>query len=235
MTQNNEINVYCDESCHLLNDSSNVMVLGGIICPLENKMTVFEDIKKIKKRYNLEHYEMKWTKISKTKLDFYKEIIQYFFEESPLRFRGLIIPDKSILNHDEFKQTHDKFYYKMYYDLLNPITRPRYQYNIYLDIKDTNGHFKIKELKSFLSNTVKKIQEIRSHEVELVQLADIIIGANEYLCRKLNTSEPKLTIVNLINSYCLKFNKKNMNETTDYCATKYNLLKIRLKGEQYCA
>lgn len=228
------INIYCDESCHLLHDKSNVMVLGGIICPLKNKATVFSDIKNIKKKHNLEYYEMKWTKISNAKLDFYKEIINYFFESPYLKFRGLIIPDKTILNHEEYNQTHDKFYYKMYYDLLNIVTRPRYKYNIYIDIKDTNGHLKIEDLKSFLSNSVSKIQEVRSHQVELIQLADIIIGANEYKSRKIDTSTAKLEIVKLINNYCINLNNKEMNETTDYCSSKYNLLKIRLKGDPRC-
>ncbi len=229
-----EINIYCDESCHLLNDKSNVMVLGGIICPNDIRYNIFQDIKKIKQKYNLEFYEMKWTKISKSKLDFYKDIIRYFFENNQLRFRGLIIPNKSILNHEQFNQTHDKFYYKMYYDLLYQVTRPPYKYNIFIDIKDTKGALKIRNLKSFLATTVNKIQEVRSNEVELIQLADIIIGANEYFCRKFSTSKPKLEVVNLINNYCLKFNNKMMNKTTDYCANKYNLLKIKLKGDNSC-
>lgn len=229
-----EINIYCDESCHLLNDKSNVMVLGGIICPNDIRHNIFQDIKEIKRKYHLEFYEMKWTKISKAKLDFYKDIICYFFENNQLRFRGLIIPNKSILNHEQFNQTHDKFYYKMYYDLLYQVTRPPYKYNIFIDIKDTNGAQKIRDLKSFLATTVNKIQEVRSNEVELIQLADIIIGANEYFCRKFSTSKPKLEIVNLINDYCLKLNNKMMNKTTDYCANKYNLLKIKLKGDNSC-
>lgn len=232
--QTEEINIYCDESCHLLNDKSNVMLLGGIMCPKENRFMAYQDIKNIKKKYNLQFYEMKWTKISNAKLEFYKEIIHYFFKNNNLRFRGLIIPNKSILNHEAFNQTHDKFYYKMYYDLLNPVTRPPYKYNVYIDIKDTHGYLKVNELRSFLSSTVNKIQEVRSNEVELIQLADIIIGANEYFCREINTSNAKLEIVKLINDYCIKFNNKNMNQTTDYCANKYNLLKIKLKGDNSC-
>ena len=119
-----EINIYCDESCHLENDTSKVMVLGGIICSKNDKDIVFNDIRQIKKKHNLDFYEMKWTKISKCKIEFYKDILKYFFENPKLRFRGLVVPDKSILNHKKFCQTHDKFYYKMYYDLLNPVTRP---------------------------------------------------------------------------------------------------------------
>lgn len=230
----NEINIYCDESCHLEHDTSNVMVLGGIICPKQYKSKVFEEIKNIKHKHKLKYYEMKWTKISKAKIDFYKEIIEYFFESKILRFRGLIIPDKSILSHKKFNQTHDKFYYKMYYDLLNPITRPPYNYNIYIDIKDTQGHLKTNDLRNFLAYTVNKIQEVRSEEIELIQLADLIIGANAYYCNGLSTSQAKLEIVNIINNYCNKYNGKSMNLTTDYCAFKYNLLNIKLKGDMAC-
>ena len=230
----NEINIYCDESCHLEHDDSKVMVLGGIICPKQEKLKIFEDIKYIKSNHKLKHYEMKWTKISKSRIDFYEEIIRYFFESKILRFRGLIIPDKRILSHGKFNQTHDKFYYKMYYDLLNIITRPPYEYNIYIDIKDTQGYLKINNLKTFLPPTINKIQEVRSEEIELVQLADIIIGANAYYCNNLSSSSSKLKIVNLINNYCHQYNKKKMNVTTDYCAFKYNLLNIKLKGDIAC-
>lgn len=230
----NEFNIYCDESCHLENDNSKVMVLGGIICPQTEKSNVFNDIKNIKNNHKLKYYEMKWTKISKAKMDFYKEIIHYFFASKVLRFRGLIIPDKNILNHEKFNQTHDKFYYKMYYDLLNTVTRPPHNYNIYIDIKDTQGYLKIKELKRFLSPTVNKIQEVRSEEVELIQLADLIIGANSYYCNNFSSSDAKLEIVNLINRYCNEYNNSNMDATTNYCAFKYNLLNINLSGDFEC-
>lgn len=32
-----EYNLYCDESCHLENDDSNVMVLGALILPKDKK------------------------------------------------------------------------------------------------------------------------------------------------------------------------------------------------------
>lgn len=229
-----EINIYCDESCHLEHDNSKVMVLGGIMCPKSVKDTVFKDIKQIKKEHKLDFYEIKWTKISKCKIDFYKDIITYFYDNQNLRFRGLVVPDKSILNHEKYGQTHDKFYYKMYYDLLNPITRPPYKYNVFLDIKDTKGQQKVKELSSYLPKTVQKIQEVRSEEIELIQLADLLIGANEYFCNHHNSSNAKLEIVKFINDYCQKCNQKNMNETTDYCAYKFNLLNIKLSGENNC-
>ena len=39
-------------------------------------------------------------------------LINYFFDDDDLHFRAIIIPDKSILDHDKYNQTHDDFYYK---------------------------------------------------------------------------------------------------------------------------
>ena len=42
-----EYNFYCDESCHLEHDNSNVMVLGGVWCPKEKRREINERIKNI--------------------------------------------------------------------------------------------------------------------------------------------------------------------------------------------
>jgi hypothetical protein len=50
----------------------------------------------------------------------------------------------------------------------------------------------------FDRNIIKKIQLIRSEESEIIQLADILIGALSYLNRKLNTSTAKKQIIDHI-------------------------------------
>ncbi|MBE3046835.1 DUF3800 domain-containing protein, partial [Candidatus Bathyarchaeota archaeon] len=71
-----EINVYCDESCHLENDGQSVMVLGSIWCPKSSARTINQQIRTIKKAYGLnERMEIKWTKVSPTGLDLYKSLI----------------------------------------------------------------------------------------------------------------------------------------------------------------
>ena len=42
------INIYCDESCHLEHDDSDIMVLGAMSCEAEEKSNIFNDIRKIK-------------------------------------------------------------------------------------------------------------------------------------------------------------------------------------------
>ena len=200
-------NIYCDESCHLEHDDSKVMVLGAVWCPKTEKEEAFTRLREIKAKHKLSNsFEVKWNKVSPGKLDFYTDVIDYFFDNHSLHFRALVVSDKSMLNHDVFKQTHDHFYYKMYFDLLKTILDPRCAYDIYLDIKDTKGQQKVDELQQVLCNNaydfekkiVRKIQQVRSHEVELVQLADLFIGAISYLHRGLQSSKAKQELINLL-------------------------------------
>ena len=72
----NEINIYCDESCHLQNDKQKVMVWGGIICPCNKTKEIFKRIREIKyKHLKNNQFEIKWTKVSSSKLNFYLDII----------------------------------------------------------------------------------------------------------------------------------------------------------------
>jgi hypothetical protein len=66
-------------------------------------------------------FEVKWTKISSAKLDFYLNLVDYFFDDDDLHFRCVLI-DKNLLNHGNFGQTHDDWYYKMLFTMLEPIT-----------------------------------------------------------------------------------------------------------------
>ena len=225
---NTEYNIYCDESCHLENDGINVMILGAIKCSIEQRKRVSKEIKAIKLRHNLPtNFEIKWTKVSKTKLPFYLELINYFFNTPELSFRGLIIPDKSKLNHTQYNNTHDDFYYKMYFYLINTMLETSHKYNVYLDIKDTQGSYKVQKLQEVLANAnydfdrdmIQKIQQVHSHEVEHIQLADLIIGALGYVNRGLETSSSKLEIIKRIQ----KLSGFSLKKNTLLSSQKFNL------------
>ena len=99
------INIYCDESCHLelstkSEDMQKSMVIGGIKCRKEHVKEISDDIKKIKEKYGIYKYnEIKWTKVSQSKIEFYKELIRYFFNQDRLEFRCVVFPDKSKFNY----------------------------------------------------------------------------------------------------------------------------------------
>lgn len=202
-------NIYCDESCHLENgrDRDFAMAIGGIWCAEEKKKQIFTRIREIKSEHGIAHNtEIKWNKVSPAQLPYYLDLVNYFFDNSDLHFRVVVIPDKRKLDHKTFHQTHDEFYYKMYFAMLKTIFEPNCHYNIYLDIKDTRGQKKVERLHEYLCNShydfnrelINKVQQIRSHEVELLGLADLLIGALTYVHREMNTSKAKLALIERI-------------------------------------
>jgi hypothetical protein len=197
-------NVYCDESGHLPNDGQPNMVLGAIWCPLERVQEMSDALRKLKKDHGLSpQMEVKWTKISPAKVDFYLALVDFFFNQSDLRFRALVVPDKSKLDHDAFEQDHDTWYYKMYFSMLKVIITPDDRFRIYVDIKDTRSADKMRKLHEVLCNNIydfdqniiERVQTVRSHEVELLQLADLLIGAVQHAGRGPLSDSAKDTVV----------------------------------------
>ena len=81
-------NIYCDESCHLEHDGEIAMTIGGIWCPQSKKDEIFHRIREIKEEHGLsKNFEIKWNKVSPGQLDFYMDVVNYFFDNSDLHFR----------------------------------------------------------------------------------------------------------------------------------------------------
>lgn len=197
-------NIYCDESCHLEHDHQRVTVIGATWCQIRTVRKISSVLRKIKTRYGLsQDFEIKWGKISPAKIDFYLEVLDYFFESTELHFRAVVVPNKEKLDHSLFLQDHDQWYYKMFFVLLKQIFDPYVQYRIYLDIKDTRSQQKIKKLHEVLCNNfydfdrkiIERIQHVRSHEVEIMQITDLMIGALAYVHRGLDTSTAKIAFI----------------------------------------
>ncbi|MBT3199634.1 MAG: DUF3800 domain-containing protein [Phycisphaerales bacterium] len=200
----NRFNLYCDESCHLEHDNIPVMTLGCVWCPTERAVVFARRLREIKAAHGLvspqeyktggtdKVFEVKWSKVSQAKASFYLDWIKAFFDEPELRFRGLVIPDKTKLEHDQFEQDHDQWYYKMMYLLIDRVINPRYKYRVFLDIKDTRSEVRRAKLEEVLRSrardaagqVIERVQQIRSHESELLQLSDLILGAIGYQNRR---------------------------------------------------
>jgi hypothetical protein len=215
-------NIYCDESCHLEKDREKAMVLGAVWCPIEKVTEISIRLREIKGQHGMAPgFEIKWTKVSAGKQQFYLDVMDYFFDDDDLHFRALIVPDKSKLQHAAFSQTHDEWYYKMYFDLLKVVFSPEDHYRVYLDVKDTCGAAKVKKLHDVLANNlydfsrkiIERVQLVRSHEVELMQLTDLLSGAVSYVNRGLNTNVGKVTLV------------ERMKARSRYALTKTTLLR----------
>lgn len=226
-------NVYCDESCHLRNDQRKVFVLGAVWAAKDEIQQISKELRELKSRHGLDShkFESKWTKISKGKSEYYCDLVKYFFENEALHFRAVIVPDKSILNHDAFGQDHDTWYYKMFYLLLHHIVSSEDNtsaFNVYLDIKDTKSNAKVIELKRILNIAsgenqaeVSASQQIRSHEAELMQLTDLLIGALSYVHRSLTANEGKKSVIGVIKE---KVGERGLMFSSPKDEDKFNIL-----------
>lgn len=200
-------NVYCDESCHLENDHQKVMALGAIWCPIGKRREIADRVRDIKQRHGLSsQHEIKWTNVSPAKLNFYLDLVDFFFDDDDLHYRVLIVPDKSVINHEAYQQDHDQWYYKMYFTMLKTIFNPHDRYRVYIDIKDTQGASKIEKLHDvicnnlydFSKNIVQQVSLVDSAQVQQQQLADLLIGATMYINRGELASQAKLAVINRI-------------------------------------
>ena len=187
------------------------MSIGAIYCPKEESKRINDRIRNIKIRnYLPATRELKWTKVSPSCVQVYLDLINYFFDDDDLHFRVIVIKEKERLDHDRYGQTHDEWYYKMYFNMLKNILNPADVYNIYIDIKDTNSYTKAKQLQNVCCNsiydfshkTIKKLQPIRSDEVQIMQITDILIGAITHYNREFppygRRSASKQQVIDLI-------------------------------------
>jgi len=229
-------NIYCDESCHLENDNRPVMAIAALWCPLEKTKEISTCIRRIKAKWQLPpDFEIKWIKVSPSKVEFYLDIIDYFFRNDDLHFRTVVIPEKGSLDHVRHNQSHDDWYYKMFFVLLKEIIEPNNSYRIYIDIKDTKSEQKRAKLEEILRNSkydtsgqiIERVQQIRSHESELLQLTDLLLGALRYENEKLRSSTAKLAVISRIKTLSCK----SLLKTTWPRETKLNILQWHGQGE----
>jgi hypothetical protein len=216
-----KINIYCDESGHLERDQLPIMVLGALWCEKEKAHEVASRLREIKIQNDISpFFEAKWTKVSPSQKNFYLALLDYFFDDDDLHFRGVVI-DKTQLDHSRFGQDHESWYYKKYFELLRVLIDPEYENFVFLDIKDKWGGSKISKLEEVLSNDaydfdrhiIKPIQQVWSHQVEQIQLVDLLIGAVSYANRGLYSNSAKVALVN------------RMRERSGHLLTKTTLLR----------
>lgn len=229
-----QFSIYCDESCHLEHDRAAIMVLGAIWLPADRAREVNVRVREIKEKHHLPpSFEIKWTKVSTSKARFYLEVLDYFFDDDDLHFRAIVAP-KGPLDHRAFDQDHDDWYYKMYFAMLKNIFSPDDRYRIFLDIKDTRGAVKVRKLHDVLFNNmydfsrsvIADMQLVRSHEINVLQLTDLLIGAVAYANRNLSGNAGKDAMVMRMRER----SKLGLTRSTLVRASKVNLFHWQPRG-----
>jgi len=221
------LNYYCDESCHLHYDGNQFMVIGYVSLPYSKVKRYKEDIKVIRERHK-NFLEIKWTKLNEWNYPFYSDLVSLFFDREDLNFRAILV-DKSKYIASKCGSDYDKFYYLMYYQLIShKLDAFSNRYNIYLDIKDDLSAYRIAKLKEILNvnmGIINKIQHIRSHESEFIQLCDLLIGSISYKNNNIyqqSVAKTKLIKKIITLSHC------DLMSQTPKGTNKFNIFKINI-------
>lgn len=229
-----DFEVYCDENHPELFSSvkprARYLMIGSLWLPASLRNEIKNKIWELRKTHNA-WGEIKWRKVSRSKLSFYEELIDLFHDYgSELRFRCIAI------DHNDFDQSwhnndHELGFYKFYYQLLHQWILDFNQYQIFCDLKTNRDLTRLGVLKDCLKNSnlsadIKQIQGLPSRNMVLIQLADLFLGiasakmnntltpggAKEKLVQKMESSLGKL----IVPTYRIE--------------NKFNIFKINLRG-----
>jgi hypothetical protein len=168
------------------------MVLGGLILRAEDVALFNDTIRKFREETKM-YGELKWTKVSRSKLSVYKRFIDYFFalnNTDRLFFRCIII-DNHQVDHSKFSKGDKELgFYKFFYQLLlhcfGRYAKEDSRYIILFD--ERTSKYPLNTLKIILNRGIKKsfgltsdvIRSVEARESRgsnLIQLADILMGA----------------------------------------------------------
>ncbi len=224
--------VYCDESHQdLINKKikDQYLMIGSLWVPAELRQQIKIKIYKLRELHSV-WGEIKWIKISNSKLNFYLDLINLFFNyRQNLRFRCIAVSadkiDLSWHNNDG-----ELGFYKFYYQLLHHWILDFNTYTVFCDIKTDRDPSRLKVLMNYLQKTnltakIAFIQALSSHEVVLIQLTDLLLGAvSAKLNNTLRTGSAKWQVVSKLEQL-LEFELK----PTLFSETKYNVFKINLQ------
>jgi hypothetical protein len=181
-----QVEVYCDESRPELfvrsaaDKNPAKTLIGSVWLPAEQRATYKQAISTLRQTHDV-WGEVKWTKVSPSRLDFYLALVDFFFE-SDVRFRCIVV-DSAKLDLKTFHQADSELgFYKFYYQLLHQWILPDSTYNIFCDSKVNRDRTRLTTLGQVLRNakaqsTVENIQAVSSAESVLVQLCDLLLGA----------------------------------------------------------
>ncbi|MBI3683703.1 MAG: DUF3800 domain-containing protein [Acidobacteria bacterium] len=174
--------VYCDESRHDGGAESRFMAIGSLWVPRCRKVEITKTLRSLFRDEGL-HAEVKWSKVSASRLKPYQKVVDFFFAEEALRFRVIVV-DHTKYDPERFHGGDRELgFYKFYYEMLVQWLEPGNEYLILLDFKQNQSVDRYRDLRAVLTRKLKgaaKILDltvIDSGETPLAQLCDLLTGA----------------------------------------------------------
>lgn len=230
-----EFEVYCDEStqdaiCSTRPDRRRYLLIGSIWLLADLRTGLKASVAELRDQHDV-HGEIKWSKVSRSKMPFYKDLIDLFFSYGEaVRFRCIAVDsqkfDKRWHNGDD-----ELGFYKCYYQLLHHWVSDFNEYRFFCDIKTSRDVSRLSKLRQVLSNAnlsseVTSIQALPSREVVGIQVCDLLLGAS---AARLNSS----TTIGSARHELLQYIETKLGReisSTWRSETKFNVFVINLQG-----
>ncbi len=192
-----EYSIFCNQNINVEEDTNVAMVAGVIACPKEKVDMINQAIYEIKVRHGLSSTaEIKWTKVSESKYDMYKDLIDLFFDNAFISFRATVAKEKKPKN----------WYKRTYYMTLRDMLEVNNEYKVYVADKDINDEKQLLRMSNivhtatgyFYEDIVKGVQLVDPQQFPLIQLTDLLIGAVAYVNKGLVANSGKMKLINYI-------------------------------------
>lgn len=226
--------VYCDESLPDLfcaeRQRFKYMLIGSLWLPSELRLPIKREIHALRRAHNT-WGEIKWHKVSRSKLEFYKGLVDLFFSYGDnVRFRCIAVDSKQF--DSRWHDNDDELgFYKCYYQLLHHWIADFNSYRIFCDVKTARDPRRLSKLAEVLGNSnlsskISPIQALPSGEMAAIQLCDLLVGAAS---ARLNATLMKGSARSRLLEH-LEAGLGHEVAPTVHGEKKFNVFRIRLSG-----
>lgn len=209
--------IYADESRQT---GHSAMLYGMVILPARIAVPELDTlVTGLRENHRFGAEEIKWSSVSKSKLDMYKSVIDAFFSSTSASFRCMKIEHKTIDRHKYHESNFETAFYWGYGMALSRNLEMTKQYEIFLDARTDEKPNRLSDLKSTINahwiqqqlaqninpnEIVRDIKAVDSKKYNILQIVDLLLGAVgfalESLDKKSNASETKIALVKHIAS-----------------------------------
>lgn len=184
------LHIYCDESRQT---SNRYMVLGGLIIRASLMPVFNEAMSSYRHKFNMTA-ELKWSKVSKTKLPEYKGFVEYFFalnSTERAHFHCIIIDNHKVDYRKYHGNDKELGMYKFFYQLILHTFGRHYTTGdprIVVHFDKSQSRYPLADFRDILNNGIAKsynrprdtfvsIESRDSKDCEALQINDILLGA----------------------------------------------------------
>ena len=193
-------NIYCDEAS---TTNARYMLIGGLWSPQDSEAAVRDVLTQVRVQHRL-RAEMKWTKVSQTMLPAYEDFVDVFFAAPRLAFKCIVL-DTHIVDYKTFHGGDEELgFYKFYYQLISRNLLPDNLYWLFNDERKNRKPYRLAALKIIVNRwwmrraevePLRNVEARRSHDEDMIQLADILLGAIAYAWNEQRGSPAKLALM----------------------------------------